>query len=180
MAPHEGYLVVLRSQLPTETLYNPRYKGLYRIPPFSMKKYRDGFDDPYVFGKYVTAEGLIPDLMSAQEVLRRFTQIEPVENLEVICVRDRADVPSRPVKLEGLQLLGFDVASDRPFWSIVNDSPPPSDPRFERYLSLLNEHGLFDFDIQAREYLDAYLSHFPKDQDKGLRVWEVDLVEQAS
>jgi len=173
MTPQEGFLVVLKLQLPTETLYNPRYKGLYRTPPFSMEKYAEGFDDPYVFGTYMDANGLIPDISLAQEVLQRYTQIEPAGNLEIIYVHALENAPLRPIQEDGFQFLGFDIATDRPFWSIVNDSPSPTDSRFARFLDQLNENGLFSSAKLARDFLEAYLLHFQKDRDKGLKVWEV-------
>jgi hypothetical protein len=179
MTTQNGFLVVLKSQLPTETIYNLHYKGLYRTPPFSMEKYSEGFDDPYVFRKYVDADGLIPDKSSAREVLRQYAQIEPIENLEIIYVRVWEGVTLKSIAEGGFQFLGFDVASDRPFWSIVNDSPSPDDPYCGQFLRQLNEYGLFNHAELARSYLDTYLSHFPRDRNEGLKVWEVYRFEET-
>jgi len=167
----EGYLVVLRWQLPTETLYNPQYKGVYRIPPFSMEKYENGFDDPYLFGKYTDDDGLIPELSLAKEMLQDYTEIEPSQNLEIIYARNQQTFSSKPISKD-LLFLGFDIATTMPFWSIVNDSPAPSDPRFHDYLKLLNESGLFDSEKVVGDYLASYLLHYPS-KGKHLRIWEV-------
>ncbi len=170
-----GFLVVLKYLPPDQTLYNPHYKGIDRTPPFSLENYQKGFDDPYLSRKYTNSYGLMPNIELARDALKDFSQTERIENLEIIFVQewDRVQFDL----LNDYEFLGYDVAADRPFWSIVNESPSPDDPHFNAILSKLNKYGLFTDARLANEYLDTYLSRFQSKHIEGLKIWEVYLVE---
>lgn len=171
-----GFLVVLKFLPQGQTLYNPHYKGIDRTPPFSLEEYQAGFDDPYLSRNYINSDGLIPSMELAKEALKDFSQIERAENLETIFVQEWDKVQTE--ELSGYEFLGYDVAADRPFWSIVNDSPSPEDPRFKAVLSKLNEYGLFADTRLAEEYLEIYSSQFQNKHARGLKIWAIYRVVQ--
>lgn len=168
---HQGYLVVLKSSLPYEK--HIRYKGIDRTPPFSLESYEAGFNDPYLFGKYLTPVGLIPTFSFAQEALQAYSQIKDVDNLEIIYVQTCDEFAPKTIEASGSRFLGFDAAGERPFWSIVNDSPPPDDPIYQPHLSQLNDQGLFSSWQIAKNYLETYLRNHPRKNNTGLHIWEV-------
>lgn len=171
MTAREGFLVVSKSPQEVTRSHNRRYKGLFRVPLWSRKEYERGFDDPLVFGDYTNDAGLIRNWALVQEVLTRFAEVEPSDSLEIIFVRATdGSVSEGPPVAGGYQFLGFDVAGTAPFWSIVLDSPDPSDPDLRRLLGYLNEHGLFE------QALDTYRTQILQDQDIPLHIWEVHLV----
>jgi len=47
-----GFLIAERRPR-NESPVNPRYRGLYRMPPWSQAAYEAGFEDPYVFSDSV-------------------------------------------------------------------------------------------------------------------------------
>jgi hypothetical protein len=171
----KGFLVVQRTTADILKSYHPGYQGVYRTPPWSQKDYEGGFRDPYVFGNYANEAGIIPTLSAARDVLDRFSERYPPNNLEIIYVaerhhRSKPDVP----KSLGRHFLGFDVAGpSSPFWSIVVDSPPPSDKRFRNALGRLNEFGLFNTSQEASKYLKDYRTHDLPDSNLPLTVWKV-------
>ena len=167
---HSGYLVVLKSLPDQYTQYNHRYKGIDRTPPFSLESYRAGFDDPYLSREYIGLDGFIHSFELAQKVLDIYSQTEPAENLEIIFAREWNEHQSG--RMAEYRLLGYDIASDRPFWSIVNDSPSPEDPRFKPFLSQLNENGIFGMAELAAQYLAEY-SRSQSTNGKGLKLWVI-------
>lgn len=169
--PQRGFLVVLKSLRSGETIYNPNYKGIDRTPPFSLEEYEMGFNDPYLGGKYVNPDGLIPNLQLASQALVDFSKIEPAENLEIIFVQEWSK--GQIEKEHTFNLLGYDIATDRPFWSIVNDSPSLTNPHFSGFLNALNKNGLFNSPQLAEEYLKTYILHIKKDQVSDLKIWVI-------
>ena len=151
---------------------NPRYRGIDRLPPYSPANAddREALDE-YVFGNYKNDEGLIPELALARELLSKFTRSH--SELEIIYVADHesaaTNVPS------GIQFLGFDVAGESPFWSIVGDFPP--DPASQVFVDVLNNHGLFASKEDAQKYLERYRSQWQEDPDLILSIWAVHAVE---
>jgi hypothetical protein len=82
---NEGYLVVEKCPKAILPSLNARYKGLYRTVPWSEEKYEEGWNDPLVFGRYTDpAIGLIGTLEAAREVLDRFAEILPRDDLEIL------------------------------------------------------------------------------------------------
>ncbi len=166
----EGFLVVLRS--PEEVLRsrNPHYRGIDRLPPYPPANDDDQEAlDEYVFGHYKNDEGLIPELAQAKELLSKFARSR--QEFEIIYVADHEP----GMNLQSGQFLGFDVAGQSPFWSIVGDLPP--DPTSRVFADTLNKHGLFDSKEDARRYLETYRSRWQEDPDLVLRIWEVHLVD---
>ena len=166
-----GYLVVLKSLPPSQTPYNARYRGIDRTPPFSIDAYQKGFDDPYLSRNFIDSDGLIPTIELARQALRVFSEYNPTGSLEMIFVHHADD--QAPQALGNYQLLGYDVASGRPFWSIVNESPSPEDPLFKPILGTLNANGLFASAEEAEDYRQLYESQQAKKHVKDLRVWAV-------
>lgn len=171
-SPGPAYLVVLRE--PPEALRpgDPRYRGLFRTPPWSQERFARGFDDPYVFGGLADEHGLVRSYGDAEQVLERFATVEPRSNLEIIEVRAHAPVSRtrRPSSAPGL--LGYDVAEPRsPFWSIVAEYPV--DSRLGDLLRRLNENGLFSNPDDARAFLEGYRAHGLPHGHLPLVVWEV-------
>ena len=169
----EGFLVVLRRPgdlLPT----NPRYRGLYRAPPYPS-------DDPaeqavledYVFGSYTNEEAFIPDLTLARELLQRF-KAKSKRAFEIIYAKS-GDLSDLRPPISGATFLGFDVACDAPFWSIVADFPI----ELSTYLERLNEYGLFDRLEDAQEYLQAYHDYGFDDDSPDLKPWAVFLIDEG-
>lgn len=66
--------------------------------------------------------------------------------------------------------LGFDVAGETLFWSIVGDLP--QDTKIDVIINMLNDHGLFDKAADAESYLREYRSKWLTDPDLELSVWE--------
>lgn len=173
----EGYLVVLKPGLADAVLNNSKYRGLYRTPPYSMESYQKGFDNPYVFEKSISEDGLIPTLDLAQSVRIKFTEIHKFDDLEIIYVQTWNSSVQPEVTIPNVRFLGFDIAGTAPFWSIVGDCPSSSDPRFHNELGQLNEYGLFDTVDLAEKYFKNHLTHFTEGRDQGLVIWRVYLVE---
>jgi len=181
MIKNNGFLVVQKSPTVNKGRYNPLYRGVYRLTPWSMENFKKGFEDPYLSPKYATDDGFIPNLPLAQDVLLQFSTIVKAEDLEILYIRERNETEDMELlPVSGLNILGFDVASDSsPFWSVVDDFPPPDELELQAYLGQLNQNGLFDSVDVARDYLGAYLRRYPEDKESGLVVWEVYLVPQT-
>lgn len=179
MNNREGFVVVQKSLNSWEAHHNPKYQGVDRLVPWTMENYSKGFDDPYESAKYAK-EGLIHNLPLANEVLQIFTEIVEPDNLEIIYIRERTRVEELTALLDSeYKSLGFDVAGNgSPFYSIVSDFPPPSEASFHVFGEQLNENGLFDSVVVAKDYFDAYLERYPEEQDQGIVIWEVYLVSQ--
>ena len=169
-----GYLVVLKAPADVQQSYNPRYRGLYRMRPFHIDEYEKGFDDPYMSGQYTDDHGLIPTVALARQVLEKYSDVERADAFEIIYAKDEPAAATAFSDSVGHHFLGYDVACDAPFWSIVVDAP--SDPRFLEWLNL-NQNGLFESAEHAIAYLNKYRSQFPEKQDVVLKIWELYLVE---
>jgi hypothetical protein len=169
----EGFLVVLRNA-ETHNPRNPRYRGLYRTPPFEQKRFDEGFDDPYLVDPALTTEGLLPTQNDAERVRDGFARTYPREELDVIHARvvDQRNVSD---DAPGAHRLGFDVAGLAPFWSILADISvdPDADNVLAKFLSELNENGLFSDSATAHSYRDYYVSIAPETAGLDLYVWDV-------
>lgn len=177
MTKLDGYLVVLRPELANTNLNNSKYRGLYRTPLDSMENYKRGFDNPYVFEKSISTDGLIPTIDLAHKARNKFTEIYQYNDLEIIYVQTSNGTAYTATDLANENFLGYDIAGIAPFWSIVGDCPLLSDPRFQGELSQLNNAGLFDSIIVAEEYFLNHLEHLTEGRDQGLMIWKVYLVE---
>jgi hypothetical protein len=88
MRNRDGFIVVQKSPSVNKGRYNPRYRGVDRLVPWSMDQFKKGFDDPYMSPKYATDDGFIISLHLAQEVLQRFSELIAPEDLEIIYIRE--------------------------------------------------------------------------------------------
>ena len=162
----EGYLVVLVESeyvLPT----NPRYRGLYRLPPYpSRVPEEEQAVEDYVFGSYKNKEGLIPESALARELLTRLSKSP--RRFEIIYARAYAG-GRELLQAEPLHFLGYDVGCPSPFWSIVGDFPI----ELSSHSARLNEYGLFKEVGDAEAYLRAYHEGSFADDSPRLRIWEV-------
>jgi hypothetical protein len=132
-----------------------------------------GFQNPYALSEFVTSEGLIRTLELAREAFVRFSEIYQVEDLEIVYAKTWNGVQHNFEPPPSFHLLGYDVAGDAPFWSIVGDCPPLSDPNLGQSLSRINANGLFESGGEAIEYLSAHNRYRPEGRDQGLRIWQV-------
>jgi len=175
----DGYLVVLKMPMDIISSRNPRYKGLFRTPPWSQEYYEKGFNDPYVFGEYTNEAGLIPSLELALEALGRFAEVISPVALEIIYAIscDNNDNPS--IAPANLEFLGYDVAgSERPFWSLVVDLPLP-ESILSSYLDRLNDSGLFSSIIDTKAYLQEYIGHKLPHYDDPWTLWRIYRVDNT-
>jgi hypothetical protein len=175
----EGYLVVLKMPADIISSRNPRYKGLFRTPPWSQEDYEKGFNDPYVFGEYTNEAGLIPSLQLALEVLGRFTEVVPPVALEIIYAQsyDNNDNPS--LHSANLEFLGYDVAgSESPFWSLVADFPLP-EAILNSFFCKLNDSGLFSSIDDTKAYMEEYIRHKLPHYDSPWTLWRIYRVDNT-
>jgi hypothetical protein len=171
----EGFLVVRKNPGTLPGAWNPRYRGLYRIPPYREKEVEEGFEDPLLFGDFVGEEGLAPDLATAQRVLDLFAEVEGPHALEILYARTcERGAKSSELPPES-QFLGFDIACSGSFWSILVD--PPDHPDARRVIAGVSENGLISSLHDAASYLEAYRSRWLDDQDVIIWIWEVHLVK---
>jgi hypothetical protein len=170
MNKQKGFLVVLRTPRDSLGARNARYRGIDRLPPYSPSNSVPDVLDDYVFGKYKDESGLIPNLSLAKDLLSRFSAHH--EALEIIYVREYEEGNE---KLHDFPFLGFDIAGQAPFWSVVGDLP--QDQEIDATLKLLNEHGLFHTADDARSYLQEYRTKWLADPDLELSLWEIYLVK---
>jgi hypothetical protein len=138
MTISSGYLVVLKDT--SDHALNPQYRGVDRLPPYSLRTPSEPALEAYVFGEVKDEDGWIPNLALARSLKSRFRT--PLE-YEIIyaSVVQSSDSAIVPVPRAG-RWLGYDVAAESgAFWSVVRDFPP-FEP-LKGYLSLLNSAGLF-------------------------------------
>lgn len=169
----QGFLVVVRSPKDALQSSNPCYRGLDRMPPYPTEN--DAVEealDEYVFGEYKNEEGVIPSLDLAKELLKRFNSLSQKFELIYTLSCDEARPALQPQEFTSL---GFDVACHAPFWSPVGDLPIGVE--IKSFRDRLNEHGLFAFFEDAKEYLAAYRSQWLEDSETVLTIWEVYLVK---
>jgi len=171
MNKHQGFLAVLRFPKDASMSRNTHYRGIDRLPPYSPNSpgSQDVLDD-YVFGKFKDEAGLIPNLSLAQELLRRFSGSD--QEFEIIYVREYEGGPD--ARGPDLRFLGYDVAGQSPFWSVVGDLP--EDEEITTFSELLNGHGLFDSVGKAAGYLERYRSRWLEDKSLQLSIWEIYVV----
>jgi hypothetical protein len=172
-----GFLVVLKRPDQVLHSYNPKYRGLYRTRPFYVEEYEKGFNDPYFSGKFTDGHGLVPNLQLAIQVLDELSKVETPTAFEILHVKEWTASSTLVEEAVSELFLGFDIACDSPFWSIVVDSPNPNDPEFRGFLTRLNQYGLFGSAEEARAYLEKYLASYPDKRELVLRMWQVHLVE---
>jgi hypothetical protein len=175
----EGYLIVLKMPVDIISSRNPRYRGLFRTPPWSQEYYEKGFNDPYVFGEYTNEAGLIPSLDLAFEVLGRFAEIVSPVALEIIYAQscDNNNKPS--LHLANLEFLGYDVAgSESPFWSLVADFPL-HEAILNSFLGKLNDSGLFSSIDDTKAYLEEYIRHKLPHYDSPWTLWRIYRVDNG-
>jgi hypothetical protein len=180
MKNRDGFIVVQKSPSVNKGRYNPRYRGVDRLVPWSMDQFKKGFDDPYLSPEYTTDDGFIVSLPLAQEVFQSFSEIIAPEDLEIIYIREVSGIEEESFLAKpGLKMIGFDVAGNgSPFYSIVDDFPPPNEGLFQDFREQLNENGLFESAGLAREYLRIYLERYPEEKNQDVVIWEVYLVTQ--
>jgi len=175
MKNRNGFVVVQKSPSVNRGRFNSIYRGVDRLVPWSKEKFGNGFNDPYLSAKYTTDDGFIRNLPLAKEVVSYFSEIVGSDNLEILYIMERSgaeELGSLPGR--GLSVLGFDVAgNESPFYSIVNDFPPPSEVSFQGFREQLNENGLLGSVDLAREYLTVYLQRYPEERDQEFVIWEV-------
>ena len=172
----EGYLIVLKSPEDILASENSRYKGLYRIPPWSQRNYEEGFDDPYVFGNFTDKTGLIPNLSKVRQALAHFTKVVSAESLEIIYARQyhSTEITSQS---SNFNFLGYDVAGhESPFWSILADFPF-QEADFKGFVDKFNSFGLFSAVTDAEECLKLYIARKLPHYDSPLVLWSVYRVE---
>lgn len=163
---------MLRCSSASRNPLNPRYGGLARVVPWSQEEVEQGFDDPYVFGDFSDATGLIPTRGAAQAVVRRFIAVHRAGDLDRVYVQQTGEEKTVTSTAAGIAFLGFDVAGPAsPFWSIVVDFP--DDAAMRPYLQWLNEHGLFSSADEAAAYLTAYRAFQIPDHDLPLVIWRI-------
>jgi len=166
----KGYLVVLPIPVRLSPL-NPKYRGLFRGPgwPTGIPEEEEPLDD-YVFGPYMSdAEGgLIPTLELARELLGRFSP-SPREFEIIYC-----QTPDEDDSQCSYPLLGYDVASVLPFWSVVADWPTREG--FEQFAESLNDYGLFSDLQQAERFIDRFREAYPENDRTILHIWLVQAV----
>src|SRR5438094_9407058 len=121
---------------------NRNYRGIYRMVASRPEHIERGFDDPVLNEELVDENGLNPAYEAAEKSIDEFSQIYQRESMEVIFVRSPESPWEGPLRNQKLELLGYDVAGDAPFYSIVADMP--ADPRIANFARLLNASGLFD------------------------------------
>jgi hypothetical protein len=174
--PSSGYLVVEGKPQTVnaagELLFNLRYRGLDRMPPFSQELFDQGFRDPYLFLDSKGPDGLIIDLSLARHFRAQLSEVHRLTSLEIVRADEIADGMTDAPLPEGH--LGYDVAGGRPFWSPVGD--PPDDSTVRRFLiDHMNDNGLLP---SARDGFD-YLSLFRRVQslDAHFKVWSVSAIE---
>lgn len=170
MSALSGFLVVTKK---LQLYHNELYRGIHRIPPFDQNLYNRGFDDPYLWGEYVTESGLFPDLQTARSVKQVYAPALDPDDLEIIYVSEEEQGSPSNADLE---FLGYDVASNEfSFWSVVGDFSVNG--RLNATREKLNEHGLFASRADAGRYLKEYrrlqLPHYEVDD---LTIWSVWLV----
>jgi hypothetical protein len=170
-----GYLVVLKEPHDIASGANARYKGLYRKPPFLQDEWNRGFEDPYMKPTLTNDAGFFRDIETAEWALSQFVPIFGDQSLEIIYAEDverkaaySADKPNK--------VLGYDIACEAPFWSILADpplSPDIDDAQLMEMLDRLNAHGLLDDSRDAANYRRRYYEQWQGDPDVRLYVWEV-------
>lgn len=166
----QGFLVVIQKPSDSVGTPNARYRGIDRLPPYSPTGSVPAALDDYVFGEYKDASGLIPDLSLAKDLLNRLNyRPNPMEIIYVIEHDSGNEAPPN------FQFLGFDVAGETPFWSIVGDLP--QNPRTDLILKTLNHNGLFDRAADAENYLQDYRANWLTDPDLKMSIWEIFLVK---
>jgi hypothetical protein len=179
----KGYLVVLTRPEDILASQNPKYRGLYRTPPWSASAYEKGFDDPYVFGDFTNEIGLIKNLRFARQVKMRFSGLVSAESLELIYVRSYPydnDQDHLTADSPGARFLGFDVAApESPFWSLLPDFPSEA-ADLESFLNKLNKFGLFDSVADSRAFLEAYIQHKLPHHDSSWVIWSVSEIRELT
>jgi hypothetical protein len=145
--------------------------GIDRVPAFPSKRdIENSVLDAYVFGSYKDrTTNLIPDYGRALELWQRLSASD--RRFEVLwCSTDPSiPTPDSPSPRMAYDPLGFDVSAiGGDYWSVVDDIS-----RSEwavRFVSLLNQNGLFQARDDALAYLDEYVRNREPDWDSGLRV----------
>jgi len=163
----KGYLLVLRA-LEKVTRSNPKYRGLYRMPPQPAQfPEEEEAVDAYVFGGYKSDSegGLIPTEQLARELLSRFSA-SPRE-FDIIY----AQTPDEEPFESAYPLLGYDVACLSPFWSILVDWPVRQG--FESFKGLLNDNGLFSDSANAERFIAQFRQVYPEKDRTILHIWRV-------
>lgn len=181
----KGFLVLLRNPIVALTAGNPnfeplnrRYRGLQRLPPYGTPE--TPMDDlecerraleEYVFSPdYNDENGMIPDLEKAKRLLAMFRDSGSPREFEIIFA-ETSDTGDAALFYPSWEWLGYDVAGEAPFYSLLADFPP--EPEMRSFFQQLNEAGLFDTARQANEFLSAYVSVKLPDWDVPYRVWRV-------
>jgi hypothetical protein len=170
---NQGFVVVLKA--PTDDFpFDPGYRGIDRMVGSGPQDLERGFDNPYIFGRFRNRANLIVSLPAARTYLEKFTEIFRPDEMEIIyCGNADGTVMAA---LPGMSPLGFDVACDSPFPSLINHRF--DDPRFEQFVRTLNPNGLFDTAEEAIRYRTfCRENNLVVEMDLGepVHVWEVSL-----
>ncbi len=151
----DGFLVVEKH--PTNySPANPRYRGIYRIPPFSMKAYEGGFDDPYLFAQN-RGTWLLPSAREAREYIEKYRSMYGPEQLEIIFAHTEGRTPPSDVDFIGVDLADLNP----PFYSVVGD--PPVGAEIHDAIAKVNVNGLFANVDDGLEYFRRVKAYLPQD-----------------
>ncbi len=174
----QGYVVVQKTANANRGRFNPYYRGVDRLVPWSVDIYGKGFRDPYLSPRFTTDDGFILALELAKGVLAQYAQIMPVQDLDILYITRTLEVRDSALSNPALRkLLGIDVANNgSPFYSIVYDFPPPTEHSFLPFRRRLNENGLFDALGTAEEYPQLYVKRYPEEAEHELVKWYVYIV----
>jgi len=149
---------------------NTHYRGVNRVAPYSPYIDEDRAAlEAYVFGPYKDDNNLIPTEDVAKELLRQFAGSK--KQLEIIYC-EVLDEERGIVSMPHFRFGGYDVAAlEGGYWSIVGDFPAAQTMR--KYLSILNDVGLFDDHKTAQVFLNDYCNKKLPDYDSPMSIVRV-------
>jgi hypothetical protein len=171
-----GFLIVLVDS-GEQSVLNPQYKGVDRLPPYNVQPYSTHFPEEtepledYVFGDYKHPESsLIPDYSKAVELWQRFRVSRRAYEILLCCSGpDDPLLATTKTNSASLDPLGFDVAGVYgDCYSIVGDFT--NREWAKPYSNGLNENGLFRARDEAERYLKEYRDHREGDWDAPFEV----------
>ena len=166
-----GFLTVLGHPEMLASSPNPNYRGIDRMLPIDMNALAAGQSWPTLDLDFVDEDLLAPDLASALVLRDEFEKLRPGTPFEIIYVRSVEETdPLRPP--EAVSLLGYDVASPAPFYSIVGDIDP-TNPVMMGITPRLNAAGLLSTRKDAADYLENSLEAHVGGADETFKVWEI-------
>jgi len=172
----QGFLVVLKSPEEQKETADPRYKGIYRMPPHFLPPVpEDWKDEEEAMDKYIFDDrfndddeiGFIPNLKNAKILLQMFSKSK--REFEIIFCKTAESDNEMPPDFN-VEELGYDVAENMaPFWSIVSEI----DNDLGEYQDSLNENGLFNSYKEAQNFLNFYVKNQLDDWDSDFEIWKI-------